>query len=335
MRLFPSRKPRVRISTISKDFPSIEQVDWYFREKASPHDIHTGIAQLLATNRDKALMHLRVLAKTGTDKTRMVALETLKSAGEDLPIKVLMALTNSENKYTHWRSIDLLGDLGIKKAIPIFMKALSSSDPLVRASAASGLDKLGVNMSLYQGKNMDPTFTRPKGKIVPRVVQEKTHQSTTLLGGRFYNKVLIKGKRTQAHPEGYTAEKLSVWLRALGHDWKNAGWSYNPVEPILQKPNGKYRYYPNKDGTYRVSVGVIKGQNAGSYLLTKNSQRNKAFVTDQIHRITQELAKIGINYAHPKPENFIVQPRLFGRPRVYVIDFDYVWEFKKSKESKK
>jgi len=318
------KKSKTQIGTLAQDFPKIEQVDWFFRETASPHDLHTGIEQLLTVDRNKALAHVRILARTGNDKARMVALECLQKEGEKARAKDLMKLAKSGSGYVQWRSMQLLGEMGIKRAIPLLKKGLTSPDPLVHTTAGWALDKLGVNMVLYQEKNLDPAFTRPKGKFPPRVMQNKSHQSTTLLGGRLYNRALIKGKRTKAHPEGYSADQLTYWLRSLNHDWKKAGWSYNPVEPILQKPNGRYRYYKNKDGTFRVSVGVVKGQNAQSFLLANNNQKSKEFVLEQMHRITEELKKIGVYYAHPKPANFIVQKRL-GRPRVYVIDFDYVW----------
>jgi len=319
------RTPKVRITSLAKDFSTIPEVDWYFREKSSPHDLSMGMEQLLQKDKAKALAHLQVLAKKGNDKAQMVAIEHLQQEGVKPIAKNLLRLANSTNHYAQWRSMQLLGELGVKSAIPLLTKAvLSSQDPLVRNTAFHALDKLGVNSKLYQGKNLDPNFTHPKNGGVPRVMQGKTHQSTTLLGGRLFNRALIKGKRTPDHPKGYSADQLMYWLRSLNHDWKRAGWKYNPVEPILQKPNGRYRYSKNKDGSYRVSVGVVKGQNAASFLLTNSTEKEKKFVLDQMDRITKELKSIGVYYAHPKPDNFIVQKKL-GRPRVYVIDFDYVW----------
>jgi hypothetical protein len=276
-------------------------------------------------------MHLQRIVKKGNDKAKMVAIECLQKEGVPPNVNDLMKLVKSDNPYAQWRSVSILGDLGVKKAIPLLKKALASTDSLTRSSAHFALDKLGVPLKLYQGHNLDPAFTRPKKGFIPRAVQAKSHQSTILLGGSLFNKALVKGKRIRGHSTGYTQAQLDYWLKALNHDWKRAGWKYNPVEPILKKPNGKYRYYKNKDGTFRVSAGVIRGQNAGSFLLTNNSKESKDFVMGEMNKIVAELKGIGIHYAHPKPDNFIIQ-RIGKKLRVFIIDFDYVWGVNESPE---
>jgi hypothetical protein len=47
------RTPKVRITSLAKDFSNIPEVDWYFREKSSPHDLSMGMEQLL--QKDKIL----------------------------------------------------------------------------------------------------------------------------------------------------------------------------------------------------------------------------------------------------------------------------------------
>ena len=159
----------------------------------------------------------------------------------------------------------------------------------------------GVEMELMDGGGAQG-FSDKKRRI-SRVEQLKDGSRTILLGGK------LKGKAIIREIDKYS---LDAWLKA-----ESVGI---PVEPILKK-NGKPRIKRTKNGSYRVSAGVINGPSFFSFI---RNDRNKRFIREvflQGDEIKRKLGQHGIIHGHFHAGNMVVEMQN-GRPKVYLIDFD-------------
>jgi len=173
----------------------------------------------------------------------------------------------------------------------------------------------------------DGVFNNPKRTIVRRF-QDKSG-STTLLGGRLLGRAVIKGHKF----EGFSKQTLEAWIRLYQHNWKSEGFNYNPIEPILKNKKGEYRIHRKKDGTHRVTVGIIPGVNLKKFLtIHANDKKIMEEVIKQRDRILEIKNRLEIQHRHTHNKNFVVTEEIIKGKRtirVYLIDFDMATTWKR------
>ncbi|MBI2473825.1 hypothetical protein HYV70_04720 [Candidatus Uhrbacteria bacterium] len=150
----------------------------------------------------------------------------------------------------------------------------------------------------------------------------KTGSGTTLLDQGF-----VEGHeslRNRAIIRHIDLGPFQGWKRAYEdvEFWKNQGFDYVPVEPIVKATLNPQTY--RVDVVTRVlpapSVAIWK-QDVGFYTQT---------IDEQVEKIKKALETLGVAHGHTHENNFIVyfdrdeqdEPILEKPPKVYVIDFD-------------
>lgn len=163
------------------------------------------------------------------------------------------------------------------------------------------------NTALYKGVEDDNFFRKDfkKGGSV-----------TVLFGKSLINKAILRIISDTA---------FASWMKAYAasEEWKKAGFSYVPIEPII-------RAKADRDGKHvRVYTGVL-GVNLKTYTSMAHNRKYHQHVMDQRQRIKDVLHTMNIWHGHAHPENFCVlherKPNgdidWDSPPRVYCIDFD-------------
>lgn len=160
---------------------------------------------------------------------------------------------------------------------------------------------------LYLDFLLNPHNIKPDRNVL-RVRQEKTGGETVLLGGKLFQKAVIKKIKP---------EEFEVWKKL-----QEAGV---PVEPLLFKQvNGKKKYRAaQKDGIVRVSAGVINGMSVGALALSNPHlyAKHRASIKLQEDEIERRCYELGVVHVHAHDGNFLVSFKK-GVPKVYLIDFD-------------
>src|SRR3989344_4983581 len=105
--------------------------------------------------------------------------------------------------------------------------------------------------------------------------------------------------------------------------WKEKGFDYVPVEPIV-------KVNPSKEGMFKVDIvtRVLKGLSFSS--LMSKSGMYVDYINDMGIKIIEGLNELGIKHGHAHQGNFVVvfpvsetgKIQLEKLPRVYIIDFD-------------
>jgi hypothetical protein len=145
----------------------------------------------------------------------------------------------------------------------------------------------------------------------------KTGSKTFLLGGTQVNKVILRVIPNYA---------FISWVKAYAavEEWRNAGFDYVPIEPIL-----KANIYADNDNA-EVYTGVL-GINADQYIEMYSTIKHRPYVLDKIDQIKEVLTRIGIDHRHVyHKKNFCVQHNRTPDgaidwdtpPKVFCIDFD-------------
>ncbi|GEM_PF-2391621 len=182
----------------------------------------------------------------------------------------------------------------LKKINDILPELLTRSHRLYKKQASEG----------------DEEFFDSKSSIVRREF-EKTGSRTILLGGKLVGKAII---RIVSEPAFF------AWKSAFEakKEWKNAGFDYIPVEPILTKKED-LRAYKTKDGNYYRVYTKVLGLPFSRFVNTNQESSNE--LIDAKNRIIQVLNALNIQHGHLHDNNFCVGVE-DEKVRVYVIDFD-------------
>ena len=170
--------------------------------------------------------------------------------------------------------------------------------------------KLASTTPLY--KNTAETFFKEEF--------EKTGSRTTLLdrapghpGKTLKGKVIVRHILSSAYLN---------WTKAFESHafWKEQGFDYVPVEPILRA----------RAGASEIAVSTrVLGPNVLQWkIITKNLFGVE--IDNQVNKIRSAIAELGITHGHPHQGNFVLafhktangEVDLSRPPRVYMIDFD-------------
>ncbi|MCI0562984.1 MAG: hypothetical protein MN733_31290, partial [Nitrososphaera sp.] len=181
---------------------------------------------------------------------------------------------------------------------------------IVRATEKNELtESENINPILYKEvEGLEAQFSRKEFS--------KTGTRTVLLGGTLKNNAILRIIPNHA---------FISWVKAYSavKDWKEAGFDYVPIEPILKAgfcEDGK---------NVRVYAGVL-GVSVARYLQMHSNREHHQNVEQQVRVTKDTLRKMGISHGHEHDDNFCV---LHNRtpegeidwsipPRVYCIDFD-------------
>ena len=144
----------------------------------------------------------------------------------------------------------------------------------------------------------------------------KTGTKTVLFGGSLKNNAILRIIPNHA---------FISWMKAYSavEDWKEAGFEYVPIEPIL-KAN------LCKDGKNARAYAGVLGVSVGKYLEMYSNREHHKNVRQQVEVIKETLKKIGVSHGHEHNNNFCVLHERTPEgeidwsktPRVYCIDFD-------------
>ncbi|PIT93094.1 MAG: hypothetical protein COU06_01680 [Candidatus Harrisonbacteria bacterium CG10_big_fil_rev_8_21_14_0_10_38_8] len=169
-----------------------------------------------------------------------------------------------------------------------------------------GLGSYLIEPPLYDNQEMD-------GESFSRKEFKKTGSQTILIGGELKDKVILR----RVPPTAFLAWKKIYENHQL---WRDAGFDYVPIEPILS-------YRPNKDGLVDVYSGVLD-LSLRVWLL--KTTMFKGELNEQKNRILSVLSDSRIKHGHEHGNNFCLrffrdengQPDFSKVPRLYLIDFD-------------
>jgi len=177
----------------------------------------------------------------------------------------------------------------------------------------------GERNNLTKSENINPILYKEIEDLEKQFSRKefpKTGTRTVLLGGTLINNAILRIIPNSA---------FISWVKAYGavEDWKEAGFNYVPIEPILKASSCK----DGKD--VRVYAGVL-GISVPNYLTIYSSKEHHDRVKQQVETIKETLEKMGINHGHVHSNNFCVLHERTAEgeidwskpPRVYCIDFD-------------
>lgn len=149
----------------------------------------------------------------------------------------------------------------------------------------------------------------------------KNGSETTLLGKTLQRKAILRTIDHLAYLGWRTAYEAVNF-------WKQSGFSYVPIEPIVSIREDKNPHNIN------VFARVLPGPNVLTWL-QETSGKHREHILRQVHAITENLERLGVvfaqvNESHLHLRNFVLiferdsenNPILEKPPRVYLIDFD-------------
>ncbi|MFA6268591.1 MAG: HEAT repeat domain-containing protein [archaeon] len=284
----------------------------------------------LGQNGSKKLVPLyRALAKSPNPKIAAEGIVLVGAFGTRKDLPFLNKLMYSEDPYLRYVAIDVLALRKDPRSLQYLMHRLKTADLKTRKECIRAIALYKPrDYELYSFLSESKEFKDPTRKV-KIASQVKDGSTTVLLGGKFYDKVIIRGgpavrefgELRIPYAQGIKPEALEAWKKALEFDWKSLGLDHNPIEPILKK-KGKYRIFKNKDGTYRASVGVIQGESAHTFMrkhIVPAPLHDE--LQHQINTITEGLNRLQINHSHDHLGNFVIKI-VEGKPQVFLIDFD-------------
>jgi hypothetical protein len=270
--------------------------------------ITNGIWALGGLNSKASVPILKHFLKSSNRHIRVATLMNLSFLGEPKLLPTMAKLMYDKDIFVSCKAIELFG--GLAQSEPLALKLLqkrseNSMDLQEIKSFKKALSVYtgdGIEHELYGGAHEINGFNDKKRKVV-RDWQLKDGSGTVLLGGGLYGKATVRV------------------IGKYGLDaWKKAIKLGIPVEPILKK-NGRFRIAKNKDGSYRVSTGVLKGQSVYAFFRNKKHKQFHWEVSRQGREIIRQLDLNGIVHGHLHSGNMVVVMKQ-GKPKVYLIDFD-------------
>ncbi len=216
-------------------------------------------------------------------------------------------------------SAQLLPLLNSKSSIDKLRPLLTDPNESVRINAALALKKLVQGNQkikyerLYFGESEKPEFFNPQRRIV-RGKLRKSGSKTILLGGSQLNKAIVRIVSKQSY---------NAWLKALNSRefWKQKGFSYIPVEPILNRSSGKLRASLTKTKRQFKVFSKVIGPSLLEYKQIATDRKMIAKLESDRLNIIRALRELGVEHRHPHRENFCVET-VGGIPRLYIIDMD-------------
>ncbi len=299
-----------------------------------PQESLAALKVLEAHNPKSFLQLFKSLARSSDVHTANVAIGIIGMCGarKDLPFINRMMYSPLPKVRSH--AIYTMAYCNEPESLEYLQERLKHADMQTRKSCVRAISYLKPReYELYAELSEHSPFKDSKRSLA-RIGQIKDGSTTVLLGGKLYDKAIIRGGTFKAMSgskgssfllQGITPQSFEAWKKAFEHNWKDNGLAHNPIEPLLQK-KGKYRAYKNKDGTYRVSTGVIHGTSL--YLFTKKPAHNgedRWATVREIKRqktiIDSTLTQLKIKHSHDHPANYLVE-MVEGKPRLYIIDFD-------------
>jgi hypothetical protein len=298
----------VKIKQLISKLPKKEQEairDMFGPDRIS---ITNGIWALGELNSKASVPILKHFLKSTNGHIRVATLMNLSFLAEPKLLPTMAKLMYDKDIFVSCKAIGLFGSLA--QSEPLALKLLQERSRFsmdlqeVKSfkKAMSVYTGEGLEHELYGGAHGVKGFTDKKRKIV-RDWQIKDGSGTVLLGGGLYGKAIVQV------------------IGKYGLDaWKKAIKLGIPVEPILKK-NGRFRIAKNKDGSYRVSTGVLKGQSVYAFFRNKKYQQFHWEVSRQGREIIKKLDLQGIVHGHLHSGNMVVVMEK-GKPKVYLIDFD-------------
>ncbi|MDP7115625.1 MAG: hypothetical protein QF632_03930 [Candidatus Woesearchaeota archaeon] len=324
---------------------------WEIKEGYSPREaqkcwIVGKLARLGDTESVEEIEQLTQSTNNDLVPYALRALQELKSTGS---IQVIhKVLSNTTDDRVAESAINALGDLGAAGSIPLIIeKGLKDGYPSRQEAAMEALVKLNAqeciprlaqivrdSMSrdlkadahkaiLLLGDPNDPKYHRlylgqdenffdPEKRIARREFT-KGGSRTILLGGHLLGKAIFR----IVNPEAFEAWKKAYFAQEV---WKDEGFDYVPVEPILMKGN-RIRASPLKSGEYRVATKVL-GHNMKTFISLSGDQKLAEQLRDNMKEITRILKyELKIEHGHIDYQNFCVEV-LPDKVRLYLIDFD-------------
>jgi hypothetical protein len=173
-----------------------------------------------------------------------------------------------------------------------------------------------VNIIISKGLGdflIQPPLYKEKSESFNRTKFEKTGSGTTLLGGDFEGKVIIR----HIKPEAFLS-----WQRLFENYqmWKNEGFDYVPIEPIFSFKLNKNDIVDTYSAVLDVNLATWR----------KTTEMYNRELVKQEKKILAVLEKENVDHGHPHSANFCLRffrnengkVNLSKTPRVYLIDFD-------------
>jgi hypothetical protein len=300
---------------------------------SNPKEALDALKGLDAVN-PKSFLHLfRRLARSPDPHIAVNAIGLIGMYGERKDLSFINRLMYSHVPKIRNYAIMTMAYCNEPESLGYLKERLKRADIGTRKTCVKAISYLKPrDYELYSELSEHPKF-RDSSKRVVRAGQIKDGSTTILLGGELYDKAIIRGGthkifvrgKTEFILQGLKQEAVNAWKKAFEFDWKSKGLDYNPIEPILKK-NGKYRVYKNRDGTFRVTAGVIQGtslqmffkksvkENKGNWAIAREIKRQKEI-------IDSSLKDLGITHSHDHEANYVVE-MVKGKPRLHIIDFD-------------
>lgn len=262
---------------------------------------------------------------TDSDRTvRLNALKTLQQLKAFSSAAAIGELLSHEDLRTRGDALQTLFKLGQIETVP----------PATLQKAGTELAKLNYpfaeDLDLYLNQNMlyHPLYRKvpnrekffdPRGPV--EVIRfEKTGGKTFLLGGPLAGKVVAKI---------ISASAAVAWRKACDSKvtWKEAGFDYVPVEPLMTKEAVISQY--RLDAAAKAALSTLEShQQAGEEIVYAQvlqgpqlEQLSAKMSEQDQNRIRHILASLGISHGHLDNHNFVVT-HMDGIPRIYAIDFD-------------
>lgn len=154
-----------------------------------------------------------------------------------------------------------------------------------------------------------------EGVISRTPLQNKSGYETTVLGGKLKGKVVIR--RLEEH-----AFRAWKWLYEQHAYWKENGFDYVPIEPIVS-------FRQNARGLMEVATGVL---DLSLYDWNEMGGRFGKALHEDRDRIADAVRRTGIEHLDIADRNFCLRffrdaqgkADLARKPRLYLIDFDHV-----------
>ena len=223
------------------------------------------------------------------------SIKMMEYAPKDLREKLIRQGISGENPEL-WREY-----LKVIHAIPEENKRKELLD-----LAKGKFGKTLVEPPLYDNSSVSgETFSREEFK--------KSGSGTTLVGGELKDKVIFRH---------ITADAFLSWQKAYEdfNMWREAGFEYVPIEPIVS-------FRMNKDGLVDVASGVLDISLNSWIGMSGNFSRQLATEATEILNV---LTKANIFHGHSHGNNFCLKffrkengdVDFQKKPRIYLIDFD-------------
>ncbi len=259
--------------------------------------------QLRLSLQEKVAGMIRASLETSDPRRQIERLALLEFLPEAMKLPLQKKVTDVVRK-----DLARKGDPSVKKSIAWLIEfALPEEKSRLLALAKKRLGDALVEPPLYK----DATFAG--NRLFPREPFAKTGSETTLIGGTLEGKMIVR----RINPEAFLAWQRLFENHAL---WKNTGFNYVPIEPILS-------YRLREDGLVDVSAGVL---DLNLRLWLKMGGDFEKALKQKSSSIQSILKQQGIDHHHPHWENFVL--RFFRdrkghvdfkrEPRIYLIDFD-------------